>query len=80
MYRFVIILSLKRTILWQIETYGHFEVLCLSSLGKLASDFTRFPPAWEITIHQGMEVCVMAGFLQVAEFVYHHMFNTPFRQ
>jgi hypothetical protein len=49
-------------------------------LADLPCFSTGFLPTGEELVHQCMEAGIMAGFQQMAQFMNHHMLDTPFRQ
>ena len=65
---------------------SHSVRFVLSSLpGALASNSSArllscFPPLGEIPVHQRMEVRIVTGLQEVAQFMDHHVLHTPLRQ
>ena len=49
-------------------------------LADLPCRFSGFLPTREELVHQRMEAGIMTGFQQMAQFMNHHMLDTPFRQ
>ena len=57
----------------QVGNLGLFHLAHLSRL------FSCFLPTGEELIHQCMETSIVTGFKQMAQFMNHHMLDTPFR-
>ena len=52
----------------------------LVSFQRYVSLLSCFPPLWVVFVHQSVKAGIMAWFQEVAQFMNHHMLNTPIGQ